>query len=165
MLSRWRLSKNFTQVFNNKCESRKPPTIENYEKIFEDGESSKSKLGVWFQLGCGFEKVGPPAPHVTAARLLARDSVRSDSFSFNCRLEDPKNPWTPSSKVQTIHINHTASKHSKKVSDTEQKSKNCARKANCDRPEPWRRELAKKKVEPHPAPVLLSEVMWRSWAF
>lgn len=33
---------------------------------------------------------------------------------FNCRLEDPKNPWTPSSKVQTIDRNHTASKHSKK---------------------------------------------------
>lgn len=55
---------------------------------------------------------------------------------FNCGLEDPKNSWTPSSKVQTIHRNHTASKHSKKVSDTEQKSKKCARKANCDCPEP-----------------------------
>lgn len=46
----------FTQVFNNKCDLRKPPTAENYEKIFEDGESSKSKLGVWFQLGCGLKK-------------------------------------------------------------------------------------------------------------
>lgn len=86
---------------------------------------------------------------------------------FFCRLEDPKNPWTPSSKVQTIHRNHTASKHSKKVSDTEQKSKKCARKANCDCPEPWRRESLpkKKKVQPHPAPVPLNEGMWRSWAF
>lgn len=31
MLSRWRLSKAFAQVLNNKCDLRKPPTVQSYQ--------------------------------------------------------------------------------------------------------------------------------------
>lgn len=31
MLSRWRFSKPFTQVLNNKCDLRKPPTVQSYQ--------------------------------------------------------------------------------------------------------------------------------------
>lgn len=137
MLSRWHLSKNFTQVFNNKCDLRKPPTVQNYEKK-KDLKTASRPNENW---ASGFNSAAVLKSQPTGSSRYSsatvgtrRSQVRLGSFS--CRLEDPRNPLDPPAfEAQTIHSSHAAPKRGKKAGDAERKSKKCARKTNCDCPE------------------------------
>lgn len=137
MLSRWRFSKPFTQVLNNKCDLRKPPTVQSYQN-----SSGTARWAPGLGSAVVFRSRPTGSSRYTSATVgSAPSQVRLLLFppsTAGWRIQRTLGLRVLRSKLFTGTERRPSAvkKKKKKVGDTEQKSKKCARKANCDRPEP-----------------------------